>query len=114
MNTRARPLAALLVALVSGGCGSRWQEQHYYSYEVDPGGGASCLPPDEARPYLEYWATKDDGREFVDPDGSVEDWTVDEGPFASAARAEEARLPPAEWTLLRCTYLVTVRWRQGI
>lgn len=44
----------------------------------------------------------------------VDGWTVEDGPFAAAARAEEAPLRPSEWTRVRCTYLVNVRWRQGL
>ncbi|HEU4406495.1 MAG TPA: hypothetical protein VFS43_14615 [Polyangiaceae bacterium] len=110
MSARRLALAAGL-ALASAACGAVSHEQSYYSYEVDPGGGASCLPPALARSYLEAAVEQDNDGE----PGSrgLDRWTIEEGPFPSAARPEEARLPQSEWTRLRCTYLVSIRSSQG-
>lgn len=106
-------LGGTLLALLAlaAGCGSSSREQNYYSYDIDATEGDTCAPAFAARPYLE---------EAVDPDegfnlglGGLENWQVEEGPFVSAVRPDEASLAPSAWTMLRCTYLVTERWDQG-
>lgn len=102
-----RALAAALV-LSGAACGSTWTEQSMYSYEAPAGDG--CAAAAEAAPHLSSQLVK-----VVYPDSikEREGWSIDEGPFVSAALDDEASLPAEGWTRLRCAYLVTERYEAG-
>jgi hypothetical protein len=101
----SRALAAAL-ALSGAACGITWSEQNMYSYEAPAGDG--CAAAADAAPYLTSPpAEKPEGFE------ELSGWSVDEGPFVSAALDDEAPLPAERWTLLRCSYLVTERKKSG-
>ncbi|HEU4536289.1 MAG TPA: hypothetical protein VFS00_19325 [Polyangiaceae bacterium] len=102
-----RALAAALV-LSGAACGNAWTEQSMYSYEAPAGDG--CAAAAEAAPRLASQFAEEDHADSLS--GRV-GWSVDEGPFVSAALDDEASLPAEGWTRLRCAYLVTERYEAG-
>jgi hypothetical protein len=104
------PFRALATALVlsSAACGIRWSEQSMRSYEAPADNG--CAAAADAEPYLaSHFVKKTD----TDSPQELLSWSVDEGPFVSAALDDEASLPAESWTSLRCAYLVTENRSSG-